>query len=47
MEDYTYCDIEMKGFVFLPLSPDEDIVQLLEKFLLQDQKWHNILHLIL
>lgn len=36
MEDYTYFDIEMKGFVSLSVSPDEDIVHLLEKFLLQD-----------
>lgn len=38
MEDHTYFDIEMKGFVFLPVSPDEDVVYLLKKFLLQDQK---------
>lgn len=29
MEDYTYFDTEMKGFVFLPVHPDEEIVHLL------------------
>lgn len=38
MEDFIYFGIGTKGFVFLPVGADEDIVHLLEKFQLQDQK---------
>jgi len=46
MDNHKHFDSEMKGFVFLPVSPDQDIVHLLEKFMLQDQTITFVSYLI-
>lgn len=46
MDSHKHFDSEMKGFVFLPVSPNQDIVHLLEQFMLQDQAIKYVLDLI-